>query len=243
MRKTIFLFVILCMVLIFTSCYSPNDSTHKDDIPADNEKPSKLPPYDSEINTMLPSFDSVEEFKNVYADIPNSVFHKAYIDFDSIISNNEVIKITAGLDFAGGEVDENVTRYTVTYKSENEEERGLYIIIGYGKKIFYDYFFTLEKDDILSDGKEYNALKDVPEGNSESFVCNIDGICMLYSYYNGKCTSIRFVIDEHYFDIYSSWSASLAQDKFISAFLPELGATDDSVIAMLDKIKALIPKS
>jgi hypothetical protein len=37
--------------------------------------------------------------------------------------------------------------------------------------------------------------------------------------------------------------SSPAQETFVKALFPEYGATDDSVIAMLDRIKALIPTS
>ncbi|MBE6608526.1 MAG: hypothetical protein E7633_08215 [Ruminococcaceae bacterium] len=242
MKKILFFVVTLCIVLVSTSCYAFQDSIHDDDIPDDNET-SKSPSDNVDINTMLPTFDSVEEFKKVYADIPNSIYRKSYVDLNSIISNEEVKKIVIGLDSFTTDTDLNkVTKYTITYESINETKEGLYIVVGYGKDFFGDHYFSPAKESILAEGKTYNALKDVPEDNSESFVCNVDEICMLYSYYNGKIETISFMIDEHYFMIYANRSASPAQDEFISAFLPELGATDDSVIAMLDKIKALIPK-
>ena len=240
MKKNNFLFVILCLILVLTSCNVSADKTHTGDsnIHAENKEYEKGPDFAASM--ILPSYSSVEEFvKSDFFSI--LISNRVYMDLNSILPSEEVEEITAGLEYAGWDTDPNITQYAISYKSDNEEKQGLHIIIGYGKDFYKDHFFSPEKESILAKGKTYNALKNVPEGNSESFVCNIDEICMLYSYHNGKIDTIRFMIDEHYFNIYAFRSASPAQDEFISAFLPELGATDDTLIAMLNRIKALIP--
>jgi len=129
MKKILFFVVTLCIVLVSTSCYAFQDSIHDDDIPDDNET-SKSPSDNVDINTMLPTFDSVEEFKKVYADIPNSIYRKSYVDLNSIISNEEVKKINEWQETPGagyvyiisnvGSFGEDVFKIGVTRRDDPE---------------------------------------------------------------------------------------------------------------------------
>ena len=127
-------------------------------------------------------------------------------------------------------------------------ENGLTIDSAYGTygkgrmekdKTFYISQYTVYK--------VYNTLSDVPK-NTEFFIYDRDGNYILYETWKrstlGDGARISFMIGEYYFKLYADLPAETdSEQALLSAFLPELGATDDSVIAMLDKIKALIPKS
>ena len=240
MKKLNIILVILSLILLFTSC---NISTNDVDKTNNNDN------YSVNADSSGPRFQNIEDFKEFvygvddYTGKPRTEYRKCYVEFDSIIPNEEIDRIYTGIEYEtdNGDIGAGVAIYSLRYKTEDELEEGLTIGVGYGN-FFTKYYITSYKESILSNGEAYKTFDDLPENNNESFIMNIDGECLLYVYFENKPWSIQFMIDEHYFYINSFNSASPAQDEFISAFLPELGATDDSVIAMLDRIKALIPQ-
>ena len=239
MKKIYIILIILCLMSAFVSCSI---------LPDDVDKTDKNDNYSDNADSSGPRFQNIEDFKEFvygvddYTGKPRTEYKKCYVEFDSIIPNEEIDRIYTGIEYEtdNGDIGAGVAIYSLRYKTEDELEEGLKIGVGYGD-FFTKYYITPYKESILSNGEAYKTFDDLPENNNESFIMNIDGECLLYVYFENKPWSIQFMIDEHYFYINSFNSASSAQDKFISAFLPELGATDESATTMLNRIKALIP--
>jgi hypothetical protein len=106
----------------------------------------------------------------------------------------------------------------------------------------YDSYKSTHTSD-NPDYKIYDSLNDAPK-DSRFFIYNWDGNHILICPFKVEDTEyarITFIIDEYAFQIEATLPVTTpAQEEFISAFLPSLGATDESIITMLDRINALI---
>ncbi|MBP3334072.1 MAG: hypothetical protein J6M35_08525 [Clostridia bacterium] len=211
---------------------------------ADNgeaERPGEKPKYESPEpapNFTFEDLQSFLKFINSDKNDPSSKQYfnpKFYVDFSPIIYDNE-IDFIASYYAKGGDL-------RVSYSGEDD----LSIYYGYGT--YGEGRFESHKESCVKKHpkyKVYNTLSDVPE-NTEFFIYNRDDNYILYETWKsstvGDGARISFMIGEYYFMLYASLPAETdSEQELLSAFIPELGATDESVIEMLDKIKALIPQ-
>ena len=86
------------------------------------------------------------------------------------------------------------------------------------------------------------VLEDI-NGKTQNNWIDLGEYEIMYVIEANKIQRCWFVIDDYWFNMRISNFDSSAQESFVKALNPELGATDDTVIAMLNKIKALIPES
>ncbi|MBE6608080.1 MAG: hypothetical protein E7633_05965 [Ruminococcaceae bacterium] len=217
-----------------------NQDDHSDSIelPILGEEGAGDDDPDFDFEDMQSFLDYLNSDKNTPSVAGSSYLNpKAYVDFSSIIPNEEAIYICS--------YNAKEQYYFVVYETEvGDMPFGVDVSIGY-KDYFVDYFQKY-KDYWIANYKVYNSLKDVPK-DAERFACDIDGNYLLYGLYSyngyGDVAEVIFMLGDYYFKIYTaSPLSSVAQQELLNALFPSLGATDDSVIAMLDKIKALIPK-
>ena len=167
-----------------------------------------------------------------------------YIDFDSIIPNSEITQITIGSNLYwalyGTNCEIQIEQIGDDIDSIKNKET-LWKIIGY----------ALEDGDINEtpyDSIEIiETLKYEPQWRYTKFLWfKIDGCDIIYYYsnWNKEIIRVNLIVDGYNIHIlWPVWRKELDSnmEAFYKALNPSFGATDDSVIEMLDKIKALIP--
>ncbi len=158
-----------------------------------------------------------------------------YVDMSSIIPDEEIFLILLY----------ESKYYSVNYgTSYNDNNDGVSVSFKYSeeKQIAVDWINSFIKNGNLSE----TPTKTLAGYNKESFNernlwLQLGEYNILYMYRND--TFKKFVVDiGDYFVKISIYAPETdAQKAFVEALNPDYGATDDTVIAMLDKIKALIP--
>ncbi|MBR3714985.1 MAG: hypothetical protein IKM18_03675 [Clostridia bacterium] len=163
------------------------------------------------------------------------------IDFNSIISDSEIVKISATY----------TNRYSVKYvnKDENIPYSIAIDVMKYEKhKINLDKM----KENGVTNKIPCKSVDELMKLKTSTSLCNIHAKFKEYDvlYYRGvnrdNFMSIIILvngyrIDLHWFEEYNEDDYTTAQYEFLRAIVPEYGATDESIIEMLDKIKVLIP--
>ncbi|MBE6639807.1 MAG: hypothetical protein E7616_10275 [Ruminococcaceae bacterium] len=89
--------------------------------------------------------------------------------------------------------------------------------------------------------ESYDSFDDITVTNETTgkFLCEISGTKIVRRYYEGKFDEIGFIINDYCFRVGQFEFANTEKQKeFAKAF-----ENEDDTIAMLDRIKALIPES
>ncbi len=196
-------------------------------------------------------FSSLDEFKSYINDKEQQSKHcpiddGVYVDFSSILPDSEIKEITAYFH----------NWYDVRYAVKDDS-------IPYGLSIDFITTPTREKydynvEEMIKSGalsetplKSISEIEDYKATTSYTRVEIGEYTLFYYTYlYSNPDQFDNFVVFINDYRIDINWNDKLSiddytpeQSEFLSAIVPEYGATDGSVIAMLDKIKALIPES
>ncbi|MBE6608970.1 MAG: hypothetical protein E7633_10515 [Ruminococcaceae bacterium] len=235
MKKHILSLVLILLVFSSIACETTVDEPKTDDeskTDVDNNEHNR---EEIHIGPWLNRYDiqSFEDYIYSGANDPSAERYfdpKFYIKFDSIIPDSECIQIDN----------------TLSYDGTSRSYGSMYLTCFYGEDA--QYLYDSQKSIHSSENpvyEIYDNLNDVPD-DTGFFIYNWNGNHILicpYKVEDLEYSRITFIIGKYAFLFETTLPVtSPAQEEFISSFLPSLGATDDSVIAMLDKIKALIPK-
>lgn len=194
-------------------------------------------------------FSTLDEFENYISDKENQrpyykVDNEAYIDFNSIVPNSEIVNIhIMGNNY-----------YLYRYYAENqtdiytgfgiqvnkEEDNRTQIERGINNGVFNEtpYCSIDELREITPTDRQYTYSK---IGNHtllwyDSNIDESDDFSGLGLYVGDYCITFFWEAD------YTKDDYTPTQYEFLSTIVPAYGATDESIIEMLDKIKALIPQ-
>ncbi len=246
MKKLIALLMLFTLVFSLFSCEAivekPKTDEEKNQDNSENKHEDDQPTAEVFYNheDFLAYMNNVE--KQVYA---RHICANDYVNLDTIIPMEEFAEIALP-----GSADCSSSRYTLTGNGKSHRlSFSIRIIVVKtvdGINQYMDY--TTPKNDIPYTSLDEIDLSNITEKGwynlklgeydiSYGISCDISG-----KYY---VDTILFFIDNFCFNVDSMCSQEFlpGQEAFVKAINPEFGATDDSVIAMLNKIKALIPKS
>jgi hypothetical protein len=234
MKKFIALLMLFTLVFSLLSCEAtvekPKPNIDENEKEENNDEQNNVQHEES----LSKFFYSIAEF-DAYRNSPDNVKGKRlyfdnslYVDFDSIIPNSEIECI----------VLDNGNTYEIRYLNETN------------RTIIME--FNIVEDYVLSEGGltpiyimdcRIEDLDDI-YGGGNHYIFVVDGIEVRYKFYNrnGEISleDITFIIGNHLFKInqpFNKYNTPI-QQEFVDAFKTEAGTSD-----MLDKIKALIPKS
>ncbi|MBE6608971.1 MAG: hypothetical protein E7633_10520 [Ruminococcaceae bacterium] len=248
MKKYILVLMLFVLISFIVGCKSIKDIPNEDiDINDDEKneeekedsKPSGEDPDYSEY------FSNLDDFKNYISNKENQSKHcpiddGVYVDFSSILPDSEIKQISVLFH----------NYYYVNYIEKNDD-------IFFGLSFSFKTSPTKEKydytvEEMIKSGalnetpiKSISELKDYKATTGYTWV-EIGEYNLLY-YDNKSLSEFTITINDYIVSIL--WNNELsaddytsAQSEFLSALVSEYGATNESVIEMLDKIKALIPK-
>ena len=242
MKKLCILLTLLTLLAVIVGCTTnekaPNDNKNDYEDDACHDDHSEY-------------FSNLDEFKSYINDKENQsemcpIDDGVYVDFSSIIPNSQIRQISA--------IYHNY--YNVEYIGKNDDiPYGIWFsFITTPTREKYDY--NIEK--MIKSGalnempiKSMSELKDYKATTAYTWVEIGEYTLFYYTYLHSNPDKFdNFVVFINDYKININWNDKLsiddytpAQAAFLSAVVPQYGATDDSVIAMLDKIKALIPTS
>lgn len=190
-------------------------------------------------------FSNLNDLKKYISDKDNQTIKMddIYIEFNSIISDSEIVD-TSVRDTNWYRVeyinkDENIP-YSIAIDVRNHEKH----------KINLDKM----KENGVTNKIPCKSVDELMKLKTSTSLCNIHAKFGEYDvlYYRGvnrdNFKSIRILVNGYrielkwFDDEYSEDDYTTAQYEFLRAIVPEYGATDESIIEMLDKIKALIPQ-
>ncbi|MBE6608807.1 MAG: hypothetical protein E7633_09670 [Ruminococcaceae bacterium] len=238
MKKFIALLILFTLVFSLLSCEAtveePKTDSEENLTQNDEEKPSEKP--DKNVY-----FNNIADFKDYISNKENQSKNRLidankYIELDSIIPNDEVTRISVDGNNAYSIIAGDITVQIVYPAHKTVREDADEYIKNFPKLINHTPYDSL------------SIIKDIKD-NTEYVWIDLEKYEMIYTRsYNDEnnVTEISycwFVIDNYWLCMRIEDHNSSAQESFVKALNPAYGATDDSVIAMLDKIKALIPKS
>ena len=237
MRKYIAILALFSLILTSAACGRVVEEP-KTNIDENEQQTSNNQNNSSGSHLFSLPFSTLDDFKEHINDEENrdeyyQVDGDAYIDFDSIISDSEIFEL--------GILGKNW--YWVFYI--NEKQSGTDNFIMSVRKCDKDFVSELSAEISCSSMDE---LREIELATFDWVTLKLDNYTVLYA---GTATGMEML--SVYIDGYLvrfSWLPNYSiddytpeQSEFLSAVVPEYGATDDSVIAMLDRIKALIPTS
>ena len=248
MKKLCIFLILIALLVVSAGCAQNKEDTDKD----------LGEPYEEEVLVIKSKrFSNLDSFKSYINNKEKQSKHcpiddGVYVDFSSILPDSEIKVIKAKYH----------NWYSVQYAEKNDS-------ISYG--LFVDFITTPTREkydynveEMIKSGalnetpiKSISELKDYKATTAYTWI-EIGEYTLFYPFNTNY--NLRDPNSGHKFDNFSvfindyqitvQWNHKLsaddytpAQSEFLSALVSEYGATDDSVIAMLDKIKALIPKS
>ena len=189
-------------------------------------------------------FSNLDELRKYMSDKDNQTIKidNMYIDFNSIIPDSEIAEISV----------RRTNWYQIEYIKKNDSiPYNIAIDVMNHEKYDMD-LDGMKENDVTNEipCKSIDELKDFTSSSTLNFVhaklgkydlvyyrgVNVDNFESLIILINGYRIEVRW------FENYTIDDYTPAQSEFLSALVPAYGATDDSVIEMLDKIKALIPQ-
>ena len=242
MRKYIIILLLLSLFFTMFSCDEKNENEAENENETKNETENEQPTAEVFYNheDFLAYMNNVK--KQVYA---RHICANDYVNLDSIIPMEEF-----GEFALPGSFDCSSSRYTLIGNGKSNP-RNFSIRISVVKTadgINQYMAYPTPKNDIPYTSLNELDISNITEkgwynlklGEYDIFYGISCGISGKYS-----VDTILFFIDNFRFDVDTMQPQEFlsGQEAFVKALNPELGATDDSVIEMLDKIKALIPKS
>lgn len=241
----------LCIFLILTALLVVSAGCVPKEQGKDLGEPSEM---GTDHNDNSEYFSNLDEFKSYINNKEKQSKHcpiddGVYVDFSSILPDSEIEEIAARYH----------NWYSVRYAVKNDS-------IPYGLSIDFVTTPTREKYDynvekMIESGalsetsiKSISELKDYKATTAYTWVEIGEYTLFYYNNLHSKPDNGRkfddFDVIINGYQINIQWNEKLSiddytpeQSEFLSALVPEYGATDDSVTAMLDKIKALIPTS
>ena len=246
MKKLCIFLILIALLVVSAGCAQNEEDTDKD----------LGEPYEEEVLVIKSKrFSNLDSFKSYINNKEKQSKHcpiddGVYVDFSSILPDSEIEQIAAKYH----------NWYSVQYAEKNDS-------IFYGLSIDFVTTPTREKYDYNVEGmiksgalnetpiKSISELKDYKATTAYTWV-EIGEYTLFYPFNTNY--NLRDPNSGHKFDNFSvfindyqitiQWNHKLSADdytpeqsEFLSALVSEYGATDDSVIEMLDKIKALIP--
>jgi hypothetical protein len=189
-------------------------------------------------------FDNFEDFVSYANDTENQtvpVAPKAIIDFSSIVTAYDSLKISCVNS-------DQATCYGILYDGSFNIVVWYYSTPEKASRSFDYHIRNEEKNEI-----PYNSINDFEnlEPRKKLVYASIDDVELVYwlrytNHYSNERTVglLRFVIGNFVITIervgVDEYDESYGE--IVTSLNPDYGATDDSVIEMLDKIKALIPQ-
>ena len=246
--KKLCIFLILITLLVASAGCAPNE----EDTDKELGEPSTV---DVDVADRSEYFSNLDEFKNYINNKENQskycpIDDGVYVDLSSILPDSEIEEIAARYH----------NWYDVRYAVKKDS-------IFYGLSIAFVTTPTIEKydynvEEMIKSGalnetpiKSISELKDYKATTAYTWV-EIGEYTLFYPFNTNY--DFREPDNGHKFDNFSvfindyqitiQWNHKLSADdytpeqsEFLSALVSEYGATDDTVIAMLNRIKALIP--
>ena len=245
--KKLCIFLILIALLVVSAGCAPKEQ--------DSDKDLGIPEMGTDHADRSEYFSNFDEFKNYISNKASQskwcpIDDGVYVDLSSIIPNSQIKQIAAKFH----------NWYSVRYAVKNNTTfYGLSVdFITTPTREKYDYNVEeMIKSGALNETpiKSMSELKDYKATTAYTWV-EIGEYTLFYPFNtsydfhepdNGhKFNNFTVLIDDYNINI--QWNEKLSiddytpeQSEFLSALVPQYGATDDSVTAMLDRIKALIP--
>ncbi|MBE6606995.1 MAG: hypothetical protein E7633_00360 [Ruminococcaceae bacterium] len=246
MKKLCIFLILVALLAVSSGCVPNEEDTYKD------LGEPEIPDIDVDYSRY---FQDIDSFKSYINDKEKQSKHcpiddGVYVDFSSILPDSEIEEIAARYH----------NWYDVRYSVKNDS-------IFYGLSIAFVTTPTREKydynvEEMIKSGalnetpiKSISELKDYKATTAYTWV-EIGEYTLFYPYNTNY--DFREPDNGHKFDNFSvfindyqitiQWNHKLSADdytpeqsEFLSALVPDYGATNDSVIEMLNKIKALIP--
>lgn len=236
MKKYIALLMLFALILTSAACGRVVEEP-KTNIDENEQQTSNNQNNSSGSHLFSLPFSTLDDFKEYIYDEENrdEYYHvdgDSYIDFDSIISNSEIFEL--------GILGKNW--YWVFYINEKQSGADNFVMTvrKYDKN-------PISESDVETSCGSMDELREIKLVTSDYVKLELENYTVLYF---GTATGMNmlsvyidgYVVRFSWLPNYSIDDYTAEQAAFLSAVVPEYGATDDSVIAMLDKIKALIPQ-
>ena len=189
-------------------------------------------------------FSNLDELRKYMSDKDSQTIKidNMYIDFNSIIPDSEIAEISV----------RRTNWYQIEYIKKNDSIPYNIAIDVMNHERYGMDLDGMKENDVTNEipCKSIDELKDFTSASTLNFVhaklgkydlvyyrgVNVDNFESLIILINGYRIEVRW------FENYTIDDYTPAQSEFLSALVPAYGATDESVIEMLDKIKALIPQ-
>ena len=230
MRKILIFLLLISILFSISSCNS------------NKENDNHISPYAQK------SFSTLDEFKAYVYDESSqdkendlTISPEDYIDFSSIIPADEWKSIVLH--------GKRTHSYQSSYQFLHDSGLLLYFIHSKSPVPTEKYNGVIEHD--FHHEPIYQSLTEIESIEKQGYYrFNIGGNEIIYGIDSNNdkriCYYIAIVVEDFYIEIVGFCAEDPetdAQKELYKALAPQYGATDDSVIEMLDKIKALIPKS
>ncbi len=226
LKRTYISLILVVLMLITSSC--------KESIPEENP--------DDLIKEPILEFSSINEFKT-YINNTSEQKEEYRISFDDYINLNSILS-------------DSECKCVLFQKNLTQKYKNSYYI-KYNNNLEV-YVAHLNKEtpikEVLSDAiKEtvYTSISDFDSIDKRGlYPFLINNIEMAYGVVFGEEVKSDFevnmcavIVDDYFIQIsgLNEENVSETYEELVTSLIPDYGATDDSVIAMLDKIKALIP--
>ena len=231
MKKLSIFLVLITLLAVIVGCTINEEA-------ANDNKNNYDPAVELEDTSVY--FSSLQDFKeyinNKEKQTPEAPMDvNAYMDFNSIIPDSEITEIVVRRE----------NYYSVRYDNNGD----FYYVFAYKATgtIADEVDEILKETPDLINKQPYDSIEKLKDVKEKSYYIWVDlgdyEIVYLCSTDTKQIFQLGVRIDGSLFKVRMENYSSSAQESFVKALNPDYGATDDSVIAMLDKIKALIPKS